>query len=78
MFKNGDSFPFIEPPTVFKSTIGDKDFLVFIEYSDSLNIKGHYMSLEETMTDTLPFKLEAEGHNAILYYEGHEETFSNS
>ena len=75
MFKNGDSFPFIEPPTVFKSTIGDKDFLVFIEYSDSLNIRGHYMSLEETLTDTLPFKLEAKGHNAVLYYEDHEEIF---
>ena len=75
MFKNGDCFPIIDTPTVFKSTIGDKDFLVFIEYSDSLNIKGHYMSLEETMTDTLPFKLEAEGHNAILYYEDHEEIF---
>ena len=68
-------FPIIETPSVFKSTIGGRDFLVFIEYSDSLNIKGHYMSLEETMTDTLPFKLEAEGHNAVLYYEGHEEIF---
>ena len=75
MFKNGDSFPIIETPTIFKSTIGDRDFLVFIEYSDSLNIKGHYMSLEETMTDTLPFKLEAKGHNAVLYYEDHEEIF---
>ena len=75
MFKNGDCFPIIDTPTVFKSTIGDRDFLVFIEYSDSLNIKGHYMSLEETMTDTLPFKLEAKGHNAVLYYEDHEEIF---
>ena len=75
MFKNGDSFPIIDTPTVFKSTIGDRDFLVFIEYSDSLNIKGHYMSLEETMTDTLPFKLEAKGHNAVLYYEDQEEIF---
>lgn len=68
-------FPIIETPSVFKSTIGGRDFLVFIEYSDSLNIKGHYMSLEGTMTDTLPFKLEAEGRNAVLYYEGHEEVF---
>ena len=75
MFKNGDCFPIIDTPTVFKSTIGDRDFLVFIEYSDSLNIKGHYMSLEETLTDTLPFKLEAKGHNAVLYYEDHEEIF---
>ena len=75
VFKNGDYFPIIETPSVFKSTIGDKDFLVFIEYSDSLNIKGHYMSLEETMTDTLPFKLEAEGQNAVLYYEDHEKVF---
>ena len=71
-------FPIIETPTVFKSTIGGRDFLVFIEYSDSLNIKGHYMSLEETMTDTLPFKLKAEGHNAVLYYEGHEEIIRTS
>ena len=78
MFTKGDCFPIIEPPTIFKSTIGDRDFLVFIEYSDSLNIKGHYMTLEETMTDTLPFKLEAKGHDAILYYEGHEEVFQLS
>ena len=73
LFGNDGSFPIIETPTLFKSTIKGRDFLVFVEYSDSLNIKGHYMSLEETMTDTLPFKLEAEGPNAILYYEGHEE-----
>ena len=73
MSMKGGCFPIIETSTVFKSTIGGKDFLVFIEYSDSLNIKGHYMSLEETMTDTLPFRLEAEGQNAILYYEGKEE-----
>ena len=78
MFMKGDGFPIIETPSVFKSTIGDRDFLVFVEYSDSLNIKGHYMSLEETMTDTLPFKLEAEGHNAILYYEDHEEVFDTA
>ena len=73
MLIKGDGFPVIEAPTVFRSTIGDRDFLVFVEYSDSLNIKGHYMSLEETITDTLPFKLEAEGHNAVLYYEDHKE-----
>lgn len=75
MSMKGGCFPIIETPTVFKSTIGDRDFLVFVEYSDSLNIKGHYMSLEETKTDTLPFKLEAEGQNAVLYYEGNEEVF---
>lgn len=73
MKMKGDGFPIIETPTIFKSTIGDRDFLVFVEHSDSLNIKGHYMSLEETMTDTLPFKLEVEGQNAILYYEDHEQ-----
>ena len=75
LFGNDGSFPIIETPTLFKSTIKGRDFLVFVEYSDSLNIKGHYMSLEETMTDTLPFKLEAEGHNAVLYYDGHKEIF---
>ncbi len=78
MFMKGDGFPIIETPAVFKSTIGDRDFLVFVEYSDSLNIKGHYMALEETMTDTLPFKLGAEGHNAILYYEDHKEIFDTA
>ena len=78
LFGNDSSFPIIETPAVFKSTIGGRDFIVFIEYSDSLNIKGHYMSLEETMTDTLPFRLEAEGHNAVLYYEDHEEIIRTS
>ena len=68
-------FPVVETPAVFTSIIDDKDFLVFIEYSDSLNIKGHYMVWGETMADTLPFKLEAKGRNAILYYENQKETF---
>lgn len=68
-------FPIIETPAVFTSTIDDIDFLVFIEYSDSLHIKGHYMVWEETMSDTLPFKLEAKGRKAILYYENQKETF---
>ena len=68
-------FPIIETPAYFTSTVHGKDFLVFIEYSDSLNIKGHYMDLEETMADTLPFRLEARGRNARLYYNGEKETF---
>ena len=68
-------FPIIETPAVFTSTVDDEDFLVFIEYSDSLNIKGHYMIWEDTQTDTLPFQLKAKGRNAILYYENQKETF---
>ena len=68
-------FPVMETPACFRSTINDKDYLVFIEYSDSLNIKGHYMTLEETMTDTLPFRLEAQDHNAVLYYNGGQKAF---
>ena len=69
------SFPVMKTPVCFRSTIHDKNFLVFIEYSDSLNIKGHYMSLNGTMSDTLPFRLEAQDHNAMLYYNGGQETF---
>ena len=68
-------FPVIETPAIFTSTVDDKDFLIFIEYSDSKTIKGHYMSLEETMTDTLPFRLESLGRRARLYYNGEKETF---
>ena len=68
-------FPVIETPACFTSTIRDKDYLVFIEHSDSLHVTGHYMALEEASTDTLPFKLEAKGRNAILYYEGEKEVF---
>lgn len=68
-------FPVVETPAVFTSTVDGKDLLVFIEYSDSLNMKGHYMVCDETMTDTLPFRLEAKGRNAILYYEDQEELF---
>ena len=73
-----DGFPVVEAPCIIKSTIGGKDFLLFVEYSDSLNIKGHYMSLEGTVADTLPFKLAAEGPNAVLHYEGHEEVIPSS
>ncbi len=68
-------FPVVEVPACFTSTVHGKDFLVFIEYSDSLNIRGHYMAKEETMTDTLSFRLEAQGRNAKLYYNGEKETF---
>ncbi len=75
LFRKGVFFPIVETPAVFTSTVDDKDFLVFIEYSDSLHVRGHYMAWEETMTDTLPFRLEAKGRNAILYYEDQKETF---
>ena len=68
-------FPFMETPACLRSNIGGKDYLVFVEYSDSLSIKGHYMRLEENMTDTLPFLLETQGHNAVLYYQGGQEAF---
>ena len=68
-------FPVVETPTVFISKVHGKELLVFIEYSDSLNVKGHYMALEEDMTDTLPFRLKAHKRNAILYYNGEKETF---
>lgn len=68
-------FPVIETPAVFSGTIDDRDYLFFIEHSDSLNVKGHYMSLEETLADTLPFHLEAHGRNARVYYNGEKETF---
>lgn len=48
LFRKKVFFSVIETPAVFTSTVDDKDFLVFIEYSDSLHIKGHYMSLKET------------------------------
>lgn len=68
-------FPIIETPALFTGVIDDNNYLVFIEYSDSLHVRGHYMSLEETMADTLPFQLEARGRNARLYYNGTKETF---
>jgi hypothetical protein len=68
-------FPVVETPTVFKSTIHGDNYLIFIEYSDSLNMKGHYMALEGDMNDTLPFRLEARKRNARLYYNGKKETF---
>ena len=69
------SFPIVETPAWYRSTIGGKDFMVSVEYSDSLCIKGHYMTLEGNMTDTLPFRLEAQNHDAVLYYHGGQEAF---
>lgn len=68
-------FPVIETPALFTGTINDREYLIFVEYSDSLHIRGHYMSLEEPMADTLPFQLEARRRNARLYYNGEKETF---
>ena len=68
-------FPVIETPAVFEATIDAREYLVFIEHSDSLLVEGHYMRMEEQMTDTLPFRLEARGRNARLYYNGKKETF---
>lgn len=75
LFRKKVYFPVIETPACFTSTVHGKDFLVFVEHSDSLNIKGHYMSLEGAMNDTLPFRLEARKRNARLYYNGKKETF---
>lgn len=75
MFFKGVYFPVVETPAVFTSTVHGHDFLLFVEYSDSLHMKGHYMSMEETRGDTLPFQLEARGRNARLYYNGKKETF---
>lgn len=68
-------FPVIETPAVFTSTVHGRNFLIFIEHSDSLNIKGHYMSLDKAIGDTLPFRLEAKGRNAKIYYNSTKETF---
>ena len=75
LFQKKVYFPVIETPACFTSSVHGKDFLVFVEYSDSLNMRGHYMALEEGMTDTLPFRLEARKRNARLYYNGEKETF---
>lgn len=64
------TFPVIETPAVFTGTIDDSHYLVFVEYSDSQHVRGHYMSLEEPVADTLPFQLEARKRNARLYYNG--------
>ena len=68
-------FPVVETPAVFTSKVHGNDYLVFIEYSDSLNVKGHYMAMEGATADTLPFRLEAHKRNARLYYNGKKETF---
>jgi len=68
-------FPLIQTPAIFKGTIDDKDYLAFIEHSDEQNIKGHYMSLEESKADTLPFRLETQGQSVRLYYKGESEVF---
>ncbi len=69
------TFPVIETPAIFTGTIDDRHYLVFVEYSDSQHVRGHYMSLEEPVADTLPFQLEARKRNARLYYNGEKETF---
>ena len=47
LFQKKVYFPVIETPACFTSSVHGKDFLVFVEYSDSLNMRGHYMALEE-------------------------------
>lgn len=68
-------FPIIETPAIFTATVNEKDFLVFIEGSSKSRITGHYMVLHKEMADTVPFKLEARGRRARLYYDGEKETF---
>ena len=68
-------FPVIEAPAVFTGCVDEQGLLVFVEYSDSLNIEGHYMALDGDMADTLPFRLEAQGHDAVLYHEAGRKAF---
>ena len=75
LFLGKACFPIMETPVCLRSTISGKDFLVFVEYSDSLNVEGHYMTLEENMTDTLPFRMEIQDQDAVLYFNGGQKAF---
>lgn len=72
---NKAKFPIIETPAVFTGTIQRKDYVVFVEYSDSLSVKGHCMLLDKAMSDTIPFQLNAQGPKARLYFNGESRDF---
>lgn len=74
LFKKS-GLPVIETPALFTGTIQRKDCVVFVEYSDSLSVKGHCMLLDEAMSDTIPFQLDVQGNKARLSYNKESHVF---
>ena len=67
-------FPHMEVPTLFDATIDGEKFLVFVESSSESRVEGHYMPLSEAVSDTLPFRLEAQGQKVKLNFDRKRKT----
>ena len=73
--KNRVSFPVVETPAVFIGSVGASDYVVFIDRSDEKSVYGRYLSMNEEIADTIPFRIVALRKRARLFYDGKKETF---
>lgn len=55
------SFPVLPVPSVYQGNLGSGFYAVFVESSDVSELKGHYLSLSDEVSDTIAFTLSAEG-----------------
>ena len=58
--------PLLEVPSIYRGNLGLKEFAVFVEESNANELKGHYLSLEKEVSDTIAFRLYLE--DEILHF----------
>ena len=54
------SFPILPVPSVYQGSLGSKTYAVFVESSNASELKGHYLSLREEVSDTIAFTIRVE------------------
>lgn len=57
------SFPVLPVPSVYQGSLGSDDYAVFVEASNESELKGHYLSLRNEMSDTVAFAIRIEENN---------------
>lgn len=58
--------PLIEVPSVYRGNYGSKEFAIFVEGSTANELKGHYLSLENEISDSIAFRLFFDGEDLIF------------
>lgn len=55
--------PLLEVPSIYRGNFGSKEYAVFVEASDANELKGHYLALDEEISDSIAFRLSFDGKN---------------
>ena len=55
--------PLLNVPAIYQGNYGSKPYAVFIEESLATELKGHYLALDQEMSDSIAFRLYFDGEN---------------